>query len=82
MLHFESVLWEHDGNASWHFVTVPDDVSEEIQDQSAPLPPEGIRLGPRTRHGRLVDVGHVGVPGERDALRVAGQEAGPAEGRT
>ena len=29
---FEADLWEHDGDASWHFVTVPEDLSEQLRD--------------------------------------------------
>lgn len=29
---FTSFLWEHEGPGAWHFVTVPDEVSDEIAD--------------------------------------------------
>ncbi len=33
---FVSELWEHTGEGSWHFVTVPLEVSEEIGDLAGP----------------------------------------------
>jgi hypothetical protein len=27
---FHAAIWLHPGNAGWHFLTVPDDVSDEI----------------------------------------------------
>lgn len=27
---FSATLWEHSGQASWHFVTVPEQISDEI----------------------------------------------------
>jgi hypothetical protein len=32
---FDAELWLHDGEAAWHFVTVPRDVSDEIDARSA-----------------------------------------------
>jgi hypothetical protein len=29
---FSAILWEHDGTGAWHFVTLPEDVSDEIAD--------------------------------------------------
>lgn len=34
MHRFEAELWLHAGEAAWHFVTVPDDVSDDIEAQS------------------------------------------------
>jgi hypothetical protein len=34
MYRFEAQLWLWDGDAAWHFVTVPEDVSDEIEDQA------------------------------------------------
>ncbi len=30
-LRFEADVWRYSGNAAWHFITVPSDVSEEIR---------------------------------------------------
>lgn len=30
---FDAELWEHDGEAGWHFVSVPLEVSEELREQ-------------------------------------------------
>ena len=32
---FRSELWLHDGNAAWHFVTVPGDISDDIEARTA-----------------------------------------------
>ncbi len=37
MHRFEAELWRWDGNAAWHFVTVPDDVSDDIADAAGPV---------------------------------------------
>ena len=37
---FEAPLWQHDGNDGWHFVTVPEDVSADVEDLAG-----GIRRG-------------------------------------
>ncbi|MEV6277293.1 DUF1905 domain-containing protein [Nocardia sp. NPDC051832] len=29
---FTAELWEHDGMASWHFVSLPEEVSDEIEE--------------------------------------------------
>ena len=31
---FEAELWLYDGDAAWHFITVPPDVSDEIEAHS------------------------------------------------
>lgn len=36
MHRFEAELWRSPGDAAWHFVTVPDEVSDEIDDASGP----------------------------------------------
>ena len=36
MHRFEAELWRWDGAAAWHFVTVPDDVSDEIEEATGP----------------------------------------------
>ena len=30
---FESELWRHDGDAAWHFVTLPFDVADDIEER-------------------------------------------------
>ena len=30
-ISFQAELWLHDGDAAWHFITVPADVSDEIE---------------------------------------------------
>jgi hypothetical protein len=30
-LHFDAELWLYDGDAAWHFVTLPPDVADEIE---------------------------------------------------
>jgi len=32
---FEAEVWEHDGPASWHFVSLPDDVADDIEERYA-----------------------------------------------
>lgn len=32
--HFSAVLWEYEGSASWHFVSLPTDVADEIADEA------------------------------------------------
>ena len=34
---FTSPLWEWDGDAAWHFVTVPEDVTDEVEARTAGL---------------------------------------------
>jgi hypothetical protein len=33
--HFEAPLWLWDGNAAWHFVTLPFEVTDEIDERAA-----------------------------------------------
>ena len=33
-LNFEAELWLYDGDAAWHFVTLPPDVADEIEAHS------------------------------------------------
>lgn len=40
VLEFRSELWLHSGEAAWHFVTLPIEVAEEVQDAS-----DGARRG-------------------------------------
>ena len=35
-LAFDAELWEHSGEGSWHFVTLPVDLSADIRDQTPP----------------------------------------------
>ena len=37
MHRFEAELWRWEGNAAWHFVTLPEDVSDDIEDVSGPV---------------------------------------------
>jgi len=37
-LEFEGVLWRYDGDAPWHFVTVPVDMSDDIGAAAEPRP--------------------------------------------
>ncbi len=37
MHRFEAELWRWDGNAAWHFVTVPQDLSDDIDARSGPV---------------------------------------------
>jgi hypothetical protein len=31
MHHFDAELWLHEGQAAWYFLTVPEDVSDEVE---------------------------------------------------
>lgn len=46
---FEATLWRHDGDAPWHFVTVPVGVADEIANTTEPKPfgslPVRVRIG-------------------------------------
>ena len=35
---FDAELWLHDGDAAWHFITVPGEVSDEIADRARRQP--------------------------------------------
>ncbi len=35
---FEAELWRHDGDAPWHFVTLPSEVAEDIEETTEPRP--------------------------------------------
>ena len=35
MLSFAAELWEHDGEGSWHFVSVPLELSEDVRARTA-----------------------------------------------
>lgn len=35
MYEFESILWRWREDGTWHFLTVPEDVSDEIDDRTA-----------------------------------------------
>jgi hypothetical protein len=32
-LRFSAELWEHDGEGSWHFLTVPPDLSDDLRER-------------------------------------------------
>ena len=34
MHRFEAELWLWDGDAAWHFLTLPEDVSDEVEEQA------------------------------------------------
>lgn len=38
MYRFKADLWLHEGDAAWHFLTVPDDVSDDIEARAADQP--------------------------------------------
>ena len=40
VFRFDAEIWLHDGDAAWHFLTVPKEVSDEIRQRS-----EGPRRG-------------------------------------
>ncbi len=40
MFRFEAELWLWEGNAAWHFITLPPDVSHEVKERT-----EGPRRG-------------------------------------
>ena len=35
---FVAELWQHDSSGGWHFLTLPEDVADEICDIAAPQP--------------------------------------------
>jgi hypothetical protein len=37
-LTFEAVLWEHSGEGSWHFVTLPEELADDVREHAAPGP--------------------------------------------
>jgi hypothetical protein len=41
-LQFASPLWAHDGDAGWHFLTLPAEVADELRDR---VPPRGPGFG-------------------------------------
>ena len=49
---FEASLWRYDGDAPWHFVTVPVDLADELEAVSEPRPfgsvPVRARIGATT----------------------------------
>ena len=49
---FEASLWRYDGDAPWHFVTVPVDLADELEATSEPRPfgsvPVRARIGATT----------------------------------
>lgn len=40
--HFEAELWLWKGDAAWHFITVPADVSDEIEGRTSALERRGF----------------------------------------
>lgn len=52
---FTAMLWEHDGPGAWHFVSLPEDLSDEIQAVTGGLERRGfgsvrveVTVGPST----------------------------------
>ena len=41
---FDAELWLYEGDAAWHFITVPEDISDEIAERAA---------GPRSGFGSV-----------------------------
>ncbi len=44
------MLWEHEGEGAWHFVTLPEDLADDVRDAAAPSPGFGsvrvvVRIG-------------------------------------
>lgn len=35
MYRFKAPLWLHDGDAAWHFITLPEDASDDIEERTA-----------------------------------------------
>lgn len=35
MYRFETQLWEYEGEAAWHFVTLPEEIGDEIRARTA-----------------------------------------------
>ena len=33
MYSFDAEVWEHDGQGHWHFLSVPDDVADDIEER-------------------------------------------------
>ena len=55
MFPFEAELWLWEGDAAWHFVTVPPEISDEIEGRSSVLARRGfgsvrvrVTIGPST----------------------------------
>lgn len=42
MFEFEAELWRWEANGAWHFLTVPEAVSDEIEERSTPRPARGF----------------------------------------
>lgn len=42
---FSAEVWEHDGPAAWHFVTLPPDLADEIDEIDAAARPERRGFG-------------------------------------
>lgn len=49
---FEATLWKHDGDAPWRFVTVPEEIADDIEATAEPKAfgsvPVTVRLGEST----------------------------------
>jgi hypothetical protein len=74
---FAARLWEHAGQGAWHFVTLPDDTSDEIADLTA-----GVSRGFGSVRVRVTVSGTTWQTSlfpdtKAGGLRAAGQEGGP-----
>ena len=39
---FQAPLWEWGGESAWHFVTLPDEVAEQVRDETDRVPRRGF----------------------------------------
>jgi Domain of unknown function (DUF1905) len=86
-LEFEAELWLWDARRAdtWTFISVPTELSDEIRDRAAPLPPAGfgsvrvaVTIGRSTWQTSVFpgDDGRYGLPIKKAVRRAEGVEAG------